>query len=67
MDYDSDYTLPSKGVPAKGSALDVKLSVLNSQLNKDNLSPSVASKEPESPASNLEVSVDLQRSFTLNT
>ena len=64
-DYDSDYTVPSKGVPAKGSALEVKLSVLNSRLNKDNLSPLLASKELESPASNLEVSMDLRRSFTM--
>jgi len=30
MDCNSDCTLPSKGVPAKGSAPDVKSSVLNS-------------------------------------
>jgi len=30
MDCDSDCTLPSKGVPAKGLALDVKSSMLNS-------------------------------------
>ena len=30
MDYSSDCSVPSKGVPAKGSALDVKSSVLNS-------------------------------------
>jgi len=30
MDCDSDCTLPSKGVPAKGSAPDVKSSMLNS-------------------------------------
>jgi len=30
MDCDSDYTVPSKGVPAKGSAPEVKLTVLNS-------------------------------------
>jgi len=30
MDYDSDCTLPSKGVPAKGSTPDVKSSMLNS-------------------------------------
>jgi len=65
MDCDSDYTVPSKGVPAKGSALEVKSSMLNSRLNKDNLSPSLASKEPESPAGNLEVSFGLQRFFTM--
>jgi len=65
MDCDSNCTLPSKGVPAKGSAPDVKSSVLNSQLNKDNLSPSLASEEPESPASNSEVPMDLRRSFTM--
>jgi len=59
------FNVPSKGVPAKGSAPDVKSSVLNSQLNKDNLSPSLASEEPESPASNSEVPMDLQRSFTM--
>jgi len=58
MDCDSDYTTPSKGVPAKGLVLEVKSSMLNSRLNKDNLSP-LASKEPESPAGNLEVSFDL--------
>jgi len=30
MDYNSDYSVPSKGVPAKGSAPEVKLRVLNS-------------------------------------
>ena len=30
MDCDSDCSVPSKGVPAKGSVLDVKSSVLNS-------------------------------------
>ena len=65
MDYDSDCIVPSKGVPAKGSAPEVKSSVLNSRLNKDNLSPLVASKEPESPTGNLEVSLDLRRSFTM--
>ena len=43
----------------------VKSSVLNSQLNKDNLSPSLASEEPESSAGILEVPMDLQRSFTM--
>jgi len=65
MDYDLDCTTPSKGVPAKGLMPDVKSSVLNSWLNKDKFSPSLASKEPESPTSNLEVSMDLQRSFTM--
>jgi len=65
MDCDSDYTVPSKGVPAKGSAPEVKLSVLNSQMNKNNFSRPLASKEPESPAGNLEVSLDLWRSFTM--
>jgi len=64
MDCDSDYTSPSKGVPAKGSAPEVKSSVLNSWLNMNSLSP-LASKEPESPASNLEVSLGLRRSFTM--
>ena len=59
MDYDSDCSVPSKGVPAKGSAPEVKLSVLNSRLNKDNLSPSLASEEPESPTGNSEVPMDL--------
>jgi len=35
MDYDSDSSVPSKGVPAKGSVPDVKSSVLNSRLNKN--------------------------------
>jgi len=65
MDYDSDCSVPSKGVPAKGSAPEVKLSVLNSRLNKDNLSPSLASEEPESPTGNSEVPMDLRRSFTM--
>jgi len=65
MDCSLDCSVPSKGVPAKGSALDVKSSVLNSQLSKDNLSPSLASEKPESPASNLEVPMDLRRSFTM--
>jgi len=52
IDCDLDCTLPSKGVPAKGLALDVKLSVLNSQLNEDNLSPSLASEELECPTGN---------------
>jgi len=65
MDCDSDCSLPSKGVPAKGSAPDVKSSVLNSRLNKDNLSPSLASEKPESPAGNSEVPMDLRRSFTM--
>jgi len=65
MDCDSDCTLPSKGVPAKGSAPEVKSSVLNSRLNKDNLSPSLASEEPESPTGNSEVPMDLRRSFTM--
>jgi len=59
MDCDLDYSVPSKGVPAKGSAPDVKSGVLNSQLNKDNLSPSLASEKPESPAGNSEVPMDL--------
>jgi len=65
MDCDLDYSVPSKGVPAKGLAPDVKLSVLNSRLNKDNLSPSLASEELESPAGNSEVPMDLRRSFTV--
>ena len=65
VDYDLDCTLPSKGVPAKGLAPDVKSSVLNSRLNKDNLSPSLASEKPESPAGNLEVPMNLRRSFTM--
>jgi len=65
MDCDLDCTLPSKGVPAKGLVPDVKLSVLNSRLNKDNLSPSLASEELESPAGNSEVPMDLRRSFTM--
>jgi len=59
------FNVPSKGVPAKGSAPDVKSSVLNSRLNKDNLSPSLASEKPESPAGNSEVPMDLWRSFTM--
>jgi len=57
--------VPSKGVPAKGSAPEVKSSVLNSLL--DNIvSPSLASEEPESPTGTEEVSfLDLQRSFTM--
>jgi len=56
---------PSKGVPAKGSALEVKSRVLNFLL--DNIvSPSLASEEPESPAGTKEVSfLDLWRSFTM--
>ena len=65
MDCDLDCTLPSKGVPAKGSVPDVKSSMLNSRLNKDNLSPSLASEKPESPTSNSEVPMDLRRSFTM--
>jgi len=65
MNCDSDCTLPSKGVPAKGSAPDVKLSVLNSRLSKNNVSSSLASEKPESPAGNLEVPMDLRRSFTM--
>ena len=65
MDCDSDYSAPSKGVPAKGSAPDVKSSVLNSRLNKNSLSPSLASEKPESPAGNLEVPMNLRRSFTM--
>jgi len=65
MDCDSDCTLPSKGVPAKGSAPDVKSSMLNSRLNKNSFSPSLASEKPESPASNSEVPMDLRRSFTM--
>jgi len=65
MDCDSNSSVPSKGVPAKGSAPDVKSSVLNSRLNKNNLSPSLASEEPESPAGNSEVPMDLRRSFTM--
>jgi len=65
MDCGSDCSVPSKGVPAKGSAPDVKLSMLNSRLNKDNISPSLASEKPESPASNSEVPMDLRRSFTV--
>jgi len=64
VDCDSDYTVPSKWVSAKGLAPEVKSSVLNSRLNKDNFS-SLASKELESPAGNLEVSFDLRRSFTM--
>ena len=61
MDCDSAtiFSVPSKGVPAKGSAPDVKSSVLNSQSNEDNLSPSLASEEPESPAGNSKVPMDL--------
>ena len=65
MDCGSDYSVPSKGVPTKGSVPDVKSSVLNSQSNKDNLSPSLASEKPESPTGNSEVPLDLQRSFTM--
>ena len=65
MDCDLDCSVPSKGVPAKGSAPEVKSSVLNSRSNKNVLSPSLASKKPESPTDNLEVSMDLQRSFTM--
>jgi len=56
---------PSKGVPAKGSAPEVKSCVLNFLL--DNIvSPSLASEEPESPAGTEEVSfLDLWRSFTM--
>jgi len=46
---------PSKGVPAKGSAPEVKSCVLNS-LSDKSVSPSLASKEPESPAGTGEVS-----------
>ena len=46
---------PSKGVPAKGSALEAKLCVLNS-LSDNIVSPSLASEEPESPAGTKEVS-----------
>jgi len=55
----------SKGVPAKGSAPEVKSCVLNFLL--DNIvSPSLASEEPESPAGTEEVSfLDLWRSFTM--
>jgi len=65
MDDDMDCSVPSKGVPAKGSAPEVKSSMLNSRLNKDNFSSPLASKEPESPAGNLEVSLGLRRSFTM--
>jgi len=65
MDCDSNSSVPSKGVPAKGSAPDVKLGMLNSQLNKDNLSPFLASEKLESPTGNSEVPMDLQRSFTM--
>jgi len=65
MDCDLDYTVPSKGVPAKGLVPDVKLSVLNSRLNKDSLSPFLASEKLESPAGNSEVPMDLRRSFTM--
>jgi len=65
MDCDSDCTVPSKGVPAKGSAPDVKSSVLNSRLSKNNVSSSLASEKPESPAGNSEVPMDLRRSFTM--
>jgi len=47
--------IPSKGVPAKGSAPEVKLHVLNS-LSDNIVSPSLASEEPESPAGTEEVS-----------
>ena len=59
MDCDSDCSVPSKGVPAKGSAPDVKPSMLNSRSNKNSLSPSLASEKPESPAGNSEVLMDL--------
>ena len=59
MDCGSDCTSPSKGVPAKGSVPDVKSSVLNSRLNKNSFSPSLASEKPESPAGNSEVPMDL--------
>jgi len=59
MDCSLDCSVPSKGVPAKGSAPDVKSSVLNSQLNKNSISPSLASEEPESPTGNSEVPMDL--------
>ena len=65
MDCNSNCSLPSKGVPAKGSAPDEKSSVLNSRLNEDNLSPSLASEKLESPAGNSEVPMDLRRSFTM--
>ena len=47
--------LPSKGVPAKGSAPEVKSCVLNSLLDNIVSSP-LASEEPESPAGTKEVS-----------
>jgi len=57
--------IPSKGVPAKGSAPEVKSCVLNSLLNNVLSSP-LASEEPESPARTEEVSfLDLWRSFTM--
>ena len=46
---------PSKGVPAKGSAPEVKSSVLNSLSDNTPFSP-LASEEPESPAGTEEVS-----------
>jgi len=65
MDCGLNSSVPSKGVPAKGSAPDVKSSVLNSRLNKNSFSPSLASEEPESPTGNSEVPMDLRRSFTM--
>jgi len=59
MDCNSDSFIPSKGVPAKGSVPDVKSSVLNSRLNKNSFSPSLASEKLESPAGNSEVPMDL--------
>jgi len=56
---------PSKGVPAKGSAPEVKSRVLNSLLNSV-VSPSLASEELESPTGTEEVSfLDLRRFFTM--
>jgi len=57
--------VPSKGVPAKGSAPEVKSCVLNSPSDNIVSSP-LASLEPESPAGTEEVSfLDLRRSFTM--
>jgi len=57
--------VPSKGVPAKGSAPEVKLCVLNS-LSDNIVSSPLASEEPESPTGTEEVSfLDLRRSFTM--
>ena len=61
-------TVPSMGVPNKGSAPDVKRGVLNSHvLINGQKSPSLASSDSESPANDLEVGfpVELQRTVTM--